>query len=281
MFEEVPKFDIPSDFIVGTGITAKILSMYGKFPCRIKAGVFVYCKKGNIRATINLTEYTIRDNDFVTLTPETFIQAHDIEGEIELYFALFSSNFLFNNKSIRNNFEFLPVIMEHPVIRLPEEYAAVMEDYFRLLIRIELSEGVQMNERRINRVYSFFTEEVAELYHTHYHWKQAEANRTTQIHKEFMQLLLQHYRQEHSVSFYADKMGLTLQHFCSTIKKASGKTALEIISHVLVMDAKAQLQSTDLPIKEIALSLGFTNRGFFNKFFKQHVGMTPQEYRSS
>ena len=29
----------------------------------------------------------------------------------------------------------------------------------------------------------------------------------------------------------------------------------------------------------IALSLGFNNISFFNKFFKQHTGITPQEYR--
>ena len=33
------------------------------------------------------------------------------------------------------------------------------------------------------------------------------------------------------------------------------------------------------PVKNIALSLGFNNISFFNKFFKQHTGVTPQEYR--
>ena len=37
---DLPKFDIPKDFIVGDGITGDILNMYGLFPCKIKAGVF-------------------------------------------------------------------------------------------------------------------------------------------------------------------------------------------------------------------------------------------------
>ena len=36
---DLPKFDIPKDFIVGDGITGDILNMYGLFPCKIKAGV--------------------------------------------------------------------------------------------------------------------------------------------------------------------------------------------------------------------------------------------------
>ncbi len=27
------------------------------------------------------------------------------------------------------------------------------------------------------------------------------------------------------------------------------------------------------------MELGFTNLSFFNKFFRHHVGITPQEYR--
>ena len=46
---DLPKFDIPKDFIVGDGITGDILNMYGLFPCKIKAGVFAFCTRGTIR----------------------------------------------------------------------------------------------------------------------------------------------------------------------------------------------------------------------------------------
>ena len=48
-----------------------------------------------------------------------------------------------------------------------------------------------------------------------------------------------------------------------------------------MMDIKAQLKSTELPIKGDCLSLGFNNMSFFNRYFKRHTGMTPQEYRNS
>ena len=46
-------------------------------------------------------------------------------------------------------------------------------------------------------------------------------------------------------------------------------------------DAKAQLKITNLQVKEIAMSLGFENLAFFNRFFKTHTGMTPKSYRNS
>ena len=54
---DLPKFDIPKDFIVGDGIMGDILNMYGLFPCKIKAGVFAFCTRGTIRVTINLDEH--------------------------------------------------------------------------------------------------------------------------------------------------------------------------------------------------------------------------------
>ena len=48
---------------------------------------------------------------------------------------------------------------------------------------------------------------------------------------------------------------------------------------MIIMNAKAQLKSTRLPVKEIAFSLGFNNHSFFNKYFRKKVKMTPLEYR--
>lgn len=68
--DALPKFDLPVDFVTDDSITGDILNQYGRFPCHIKAGVFVLCTRGTVRATINLSEYTITHNDFVTVLPD-------------------------------------------------------------------------------------------------------------------------------------------------------------------------------------------------------------------
>ena len=65
------------------------------------------------------------------------------------------------------------------------------------------------------------------------------------------------YAHEHQVVYYAKKMKM------------------------LIMDAKTQLRTENAPVKDIALSLGFNNAAFFNKFFKRHTGVTPQMFRNS
>ena len=78
---------------------------------------------------------------------------------------------------------------------------------------------------------------------------------------------------------YAKKMNMQPSALCRLVKKESGHTAMEIINQTLIMDAKTQLRTENTQVKDIALSLGFNNAAFFNKFFKQHTGVTPQEYR--
>ena len=126
---------------------------------------------------------------------------------------------------------------------------------------------------------TIFMQSTAELYKRDMHWDDDSHLRKYEIYRRFVQLVVENYTQQHSVSFYAEQLSLSLPHFCTTIKKAIGLTPLEIISSILIMDAKAQLRETSLSVKEIAYSLGFTNLSFFNKYFRQHTGMTPREYR--
>lgn len=76
-------------------------------------------------------------------------------------------------------------------------------------------------------------------------------------------------------------MGISLQHLSTTIKQVTGKNILDIIAHIILIDAKSKLKSTDMTVQEIAYSLNFPSASFFGKYFKRHTGVSPQEYRNS
>ena len=61
---------------------------------------------------------------------------------------------------------------------------------------------------------------------------------------------------------------------------------LVVVYHVIYMyNAEGILggvgKITNLQVKEIALSLGFDNVAFFNRFFKARVGVTPKAFRNA
>lgn len=281
MDDNIPKFDIPLDFIVGDSITGEILNQYGRFPCKIKAGIFVLCTEGTARATVNLTEFTIKKHDFITLPPGCFIQIHEVSDDIRLSFAGFSSKFVSEINYIKTITNYLPVIFDNPIMPLPENISSLYHQAFDLLINAYAMPKTIENKEILKAVFTIFMQGVIELYKNHTPYSNAPMTRNMEICREFVQLAMENYTKEHSVSYYAKRLNITLQHFCYVIKKVSGRTALDILSNIIIMDAKAQLKSTDLPVKKIAFALGFDNLSFFNKYFRQHVGMTPQEYRES
>lgn len=280
MKSEEMTFEFVSDFAVSDSVTKDSLSGYGSLPYKVKSGLFLLCVRGFVKLSINLTSYTVKTHDFLTLVPNTFIQFEAISEDVLFYLAGFSATFMNDVNFIKSTMNVLPMITDRPVIHLDDAIAQLYIDGYQLLVRASaFSSRESVNKNLVIACMTIFMQSTAELYKRDIHWNDDSHTRKYEIYRRFIQLVVENYTKQHSVSFYAEQLSLSLPHFCTTIKKAIGLTPLEIISSILIMDAKAQLRETTMSVKEIAYSLGFTNLSFFNKYFRQHTGMTPREYR--
>lgn len=97
--------------------------------------------------------------------------------------------------------------------------------------------------------------------------------------KHFFDSLMQNYRREHLVPFYADQLNITTQYLSSVIKSLTGRTPSQFIFERLYCEARALLDHPDLSIKEIAELLHFSDQSAFGKFFKKRYGQSPVDYR--
>jgi AraC-like DNA-binding protein len=105
-------------------------------------------------------------------------------------------------------------------------------------------------------------------------------NRRDDVLKTFMESLYRNYKQEHEVSFYAQEQNLTCRYFSSIIKDRSGQTPSTWIATALLVEAKQMLQSTPLSVKDISDRLNFPNQSYFGKWFKNHTGISPLEFKA-
>jgi AraC family transcriptional activator of pobA len=83
-----------------------------------------------------------------------------------------------------------------------------------------------------------------------------------------------------SVSYFANELHLSANYFGDLIKKETGKTAQEHIHAKLIDIAKEKIYEPSKSVSEVAYELGFKYPQHFTRFFKQQVGITPNEYRS-
>lgn len=84
-----------------------------------------------------------------------------------------------------------------------------------------------------------------------------------------------------SVAYCASELNLSANYFGDLIKKETGKSANEYIHLKLINVAKERIFDAHKSVSEIAYELGFKYPQHFTRVFKQHVGVTPIEFRSS
>jgi AraC-like DNA-binding protein len=83
-----------------------------------------------------------------------------------------------------------------------------------------------------------------------------------------------------SVAYCADELNLSSNYFGDLIKKETGKSAHEFIQLKLIEVAKERIFDLNKSLSQIAFDLGFKYPQHFTRVFKQHVGVSPKEYRN-
>jgi AraC family transcriptional activator of pobA len=97
--------------------------------------------------------------------------------------------------------------------------------------------------------------------------------------RQFRQLVSQSATRQHQVAWYAGQIGVTQSHLNQICQRYAGVSALALIHRQLVNEAKRYLIFSDLGLNEIAEQLGFTEPGYFSKFFKRLTSQQPARYR--
>ncbi|HIZ27420.1 MAG TPA: AraC family transcriptional regulator [Candidatus Barnesiella merdipullorum] len=101
-----------------------------------------------------------------------------------------------------------------------------------------------------------------------------------QLFQQFIALLIQHYKREHYIEFYARHLSISPSYLSRIIRKTTHKTAAYFITGLLYAEACRLLRHTDLPIQAIADELNFSDQSAFGKFFKTNSGLSPLHYRA-
>lgn len=110
--------------------------------------------------------------------------------------------------------------------------------------------------------------------------KPTNYNQPQPVYERFKQLLVKECPRLHKVNEFADLLNTTPQNLNIICRKQTGKSASEIITNQLLLEAKRYILHTDNTINEIAEILSFTDTSNFVKFFKRYENITPTQFRS-
>ncbi|MBO9152813.1 helix-turn-helix domain-containing protein [Chitinophaga sp. GCM10012297] len=99
--------------------------------------------------------------------------------------------------------------------------------------------------------------------------------------RKYNMLVENHYKKEHRVSFYAEKLHRSPKTLANLFAIYNRKSPLMVIRERVLLESKRLLMYTDKSAKEIAYELGFEDAAYFSKFFKQNAGQSPSDFRNS
>jgi len=77
------------------------------------------------------------------------------------------------------------------------------------------------------------------------------------------------------------KLGTTVKTLSRLVREQNNVSTKALIDERRTLEIKRMLRGTHKPVKEIAYELGFDEPTNMIKYFKKHVGMTPNGFRKS
>ncbi|MDR0895492.1 MAG: helix-turn-helix domain-containing protein [Prevotellaceae bacterium] len=250
------------------------------YPTRLNGACLALCLNGQSNIRINLREYEMKPGVLVITMPEQILQQVDYTDDFTCILIVVSERIV--NEVLPTIQQLLPLffrIKEEPCILLKaEDIVAINEYYSFMQKKVKLKDNPFRREIAQGILLALFYDIYA-IYLGNQPPVKKSKTRKEELFDRFIRAVGESYKQERSVAFYADKLFLTPKHLSTAIKEVSGKTAGEWIENSVILEAKALLKSSELSIQEISDELHFANQSFFGKYFKQHTGMSPKEYR--
>lgn len=274
----LPMIDfIGNDFAIFNDIEDIPLSAY---PTRLNAACLLMCMSGSCRVELNLQQYEFEKGMLGIILPDQIIQQLGRSDDFSGLFIAMSRDFMdMVIPTMQQLFPMFFMIKDQPFIRVtPEESQSFLEYHSFLWSKVKLKDNPYRKEITQGLLLALFYE-LYNIYQGHVVKERTPKSRKEELFERFIRTISESYKEERSVSYYADKMFLTAKHLSTVVKEISGRTAGDWIDSLVVLEAKALLKSSELSIQEIADELHFANQSFFGKYFKHHTGMSPKEYR--
>lgn len=251
---------------------------------RLEMVIIIYITKGRMQGEMNGKTHTASAGDIVVCLPNSFLSNYMMTPDFDSKIVGLSYSTVKSNVQVNKDmFALMSYVAKNPVISLDEERQLLVSKYYGIIFhKIKHPHGYFHKEIMHSIFQCFFFEIFATIApHVEYVDDGASMKQANLLFSRFLEMLSQNGGKVRSVKRYAERLCITPKYLSFISKNVSGKTALEWI-HQYTMDTIIRyLKHSNLSIKEIADMLEFPNLSFFGKFTKNHLGVSPTEFRRS
>lgn len=246
----------------------------------IDYGMILLCTEGETNIRVHFSEWLLKPGAVITLFPGDVVsithKSEEFKAETLRYAAsLLREASLQLEHTVYSELKTDRCRTESPML------TSIVSNMFALLRLYFEQEGcICLDQLVLLQLKAFFLGFYDYLYRNPI--KRTADNgspRTRELFNRFMRELENRYRQSRDVSFYAELLNISPKYLNIVTQRITSHTTKTIIDQYVVLQIKQSLTTEEKSIKQLAWEYHFSDLSFFCRYFKQHTGMTPQQFR--
>ena len=261
----------------------------GNLPVYVNAFSYALVIEGHAKVSVDENVFSLSPNKLCILSPLHLTYFHDLSADFKCIFLCMHKDFIdkIGMFNLRQRIAISINTYSNPIFELSPQESDILVGCIENISTQMARNGHRYHLEIIQNSLVRFYLELDNILETKNLKSEKDESCVASIPRNrmklqgFITLLMNNFKEEHNVSFYAKSMNITPQYLTRIVKAQTGKTVNAFIFELIYSEARNLLSSTDLSIQQITYKLNFADQASFSKFFKRHSGISPQKFRES
>lgn len=242
--------------------------------------IFFFLKGGGVH-DIDFETFEVESNSLHFVSPG---QVHLLQRALDSngFVILFSREFYqLGLKNIDTLYE-LPFLNNNtpkPIVKIPDE---LVERFRSLFLRVkEEKESSDPDKEEVLRAHlNLLMLDSKRLFLQQNPDTDYKTSPQSELVKKFRIAIEKNFFHLHKPGEYADILHVSPGHLNDVVKTTIGVSASELINERIILEIKRMLRHSGETVNEIAQMLNFEDPSYFARFFKNHTGVSPKDFRA-
>jgi AraC family 4-hydroxyphenylacetate 3-monooxygenase operon regulatory protein len=136
----------------------------------------------------------------------------------------------------------------------------------------------QQSDRALKAILQLILIDISRLSRQHQPQKKTGKEDVRIFHK-FNELIEANYTTHRPLSFYAEKIGVTVARLNEICRRLAGLSSKSLITDRIMQEARRLLHFSSISVTEIGYTLGFKDPAYFARYFRTNALITASQYR--
>jgi len=245
-------------------------------------GMIAICRRGGATFRVNFDVHPLHVGSVIILFPNDVVSLEDVAEGFEVEYLRYDASILREASLQLEQTVYYQLRQDRCRTESPT-ITQIIDTMFSLLrIYFVQSDCKCLEQFTLLQLKAFFLGYYDYLTRFPEERTQRQGSRRVQeLFDRFMASLEVCYKESRDVGFFAAQLHITPKYLNTIVSRMTAHNAKTVIDHYTVLQLKLALRSSPKSVKEIAWEHNFSDLAFFCRYFKQHTGQTPQQFRKS